>query len=200
MEIKRFVGGTLEANGYVVYNKQGGYGLIIDPGYNPKNYLDFFKEKDLKLLGILLTHLHHDHVGASDRLAKALNCKVYMHTLDAYDYRGQVDVYLNHGDLIDLEGDSWQVLHTPGHTRGGICLYSDKYKVAFSGDTIFDTDLGRSDLPGGSEKEMGESIRGVIDKWSNEVVIYPGHDAKATMKFVRQYNKEFLALRDGYER
>ena len=79
-----------------------------------------------------------------------------------------------------------------GHTHGSICIISDLSKVVFTGDTIFDTDLGRTDLEDGSEKEMISSCKEVIDKWPNEYQIYPGHDGSATMKQVRTYNTEFL--------
>ena len=83
---------------------------------------------------------------------------------------------------------------------GSICLYSEKSKVCFTGDTIFDTDLGRTDLAGGSESMMADSIRDVVDRWDNQVTIYPGHDGSCNMKFVRAHNQEFLALRDGHDR
>ena len=95
--------------------------------------------------------------------------------------------------VIDLDGETLKVYHTPGHTWGSVCILSEKSKVVFTGDTIFDTDLGRTDLEDGSPKAMEESCRDVINKWSNEYTIYPGHDESASMKIVRQYNQEFLS-------
>lgn len=77
---------------------------------------------------------------------------------------------------------------------------AEKSRVCFTGDTIFDTDLGRTDLEGGSEPDMRDSICNVVDKWENDIMIYPGHDDGCTMKKVRIYNSEFIALRDGNER
>lgn len=200
MKIKCFVSGALLSNGYVIYQKEGGSCYIIDPGYSPKKFIDFSREKALHPAGVLLTHLHHDHTGAADAVAEALDCPIYMHEDDAFIYRGRVDCHLLDGDTFDLEGETLQVIHTPGHTKGSICLMSQKSRVCFTGDTIFDTDLGRTDLAGGSEADMKHSVRDIIDKWENDITIYPGHDSGCNMKKVRIYNTEFLALRDGHER
>lgn len=200
MKIERFVGGSLLANGYVIYKAEGGTCYIIDPGYTPKKYVDFIKRNYLKPAGIILTHLHYDHAGAADALKDIYDCPIYMHEDDAFVYGGSVDIMMKDGDTFDLEGETLKVLSTPGHTKGSVCLFSEKSRVCFTGDTIFDTDLGRSDLEGGSEDDMRRSIRNVVDKWENDITIYPGHEDGCTMKMVRKYNKEFLALRDGHER
>ena len=200
VKIKRYVGGNLESNGYILYQKDGNHCYIIDPGYQPKKFIQYIKEQNLYLDGIILTHLHHDHTGAAEAVADFFSCPIYMHEDDAFVYGGRVDHRLRHGDTFDLEGECLMVLHTPGHTRGSICIYSEKSKVCFTGDTIFDTDLGRTDLDGGSEQDLEQSIRQVIDLWDNQITIYPGHDGSCNMKFVRAHNLEFIALRDGYER
>ncbi|MDD7511824.1 MAG: MBL fold metallo-hydrolase [Peptostreptococcaceae bacterium] len=200
MEIKRIIGGSLMSNCYIIYQKSGGSCFVIDPGYSPKQYSDFVKEKELFCKGIILTHLHSDHTGGAEALAKCLSCPVMMHEDDFFVYKGLVDIKLKDGDSLDLDGERLEILHTPGHTKGGICIYSDKSKVAFTGDTIFDTDLGRTDLSGGSEDELKRSIRHVIDKWGNDVMIYPGHDMNANMKFVRKHNQEFIDIVSGKDR
>ena len=94
MKIKCFVSGALLSNGYVIYQKEGGSCYIIDPGYSPKKFIDFSREKALHPAGVLLTHLHHDHTGAADAVAEALDCPIYMHEDDAFIYRGRVDCHL----------------------------------------------------------------------------------------------------------
>ena len=200
MKIKRFVGGTLESNGYILFQKNGTKCYVIDPGYEPKKFIQYIKEQDLQLEGIILTHLHHDHTGAAQAVSDAFDCPIYMHEDDAFVYRGRVDKRLQDGDAFDLEGETLNILHTPGHTRGSICIYSETSKVCFTGDTIFDTDLGRTDLDGGSEADLCWTIRNVVDQWDNQITIYPGHDGSCNMKFVRANNPEFTALRDGHER
>lgn len=200
MKIKRFIGGSLMSNGYVLYQKEGGSCYIIDPGYTPKNFIDFVREKNLQAMGIIATHLHHDHTGAAEAVSDVLNCPIFMHQADAFVYKGRVDHLLSDGEILELEGEPLKVILTPGHTEGSICLMSEKSRVCFTGDTIFDTDLGRSDLAGGSERDMMHSVRDIIDRWENDIFIWPGHDNGCTMKQVRIYNTEFLALRDGNER
>lgn len=200
MKIKRYVGGTLESNGYILFQKDGTKCLIIDPGYQPKKFIQYIKEQNLQPEGIILTHLHHDHTGAAEAVSDVFDCPICMHEDDAFVYRGRVDRRLRNGDTFDLEGETLQILHTPGHTRGSICVYSEKSKVCFTGDTIFDTDLGRTDLDGGSEADMRWSMQNVVDRWDNQITIYPGHDGSCNMKFVRANNPEFTALRDGHER
>jgi len=194
MKIKRFIGGVLESNGYVIYRNEGGSCFIIDPGYKPKVFIDFIIEKGLTLKGILLTHHHYDHVGAVERIREAFECPVYMHRRDCDAYGKKVDVYMEDGDVIDLDGEEIRVVSTPGHTGGSVCFLSDKSKVAFTGDTLFNIDLGRTDFEDGSEEEMIDSIRNVVDKWGNDITIYPGHSEGCTMKKVREINKEFIDI------
>lgn len=193
MKIKRFVGGTLESNCYIIRTTSGGSCFIIDPGYEPQRIVDFVKKEGLKPEGILLTHHHHDHVGAAARVSDLLECPVMIHETDAYYYRGRIDRQLRDGDELNLDGEILRVIHTPGHTAGSVCFLSEKSKVVFSGDTIFDTDLGRTDLEDSNPSDMIRSCRDVINLWSNEYTVYPGHDVHATMKQIRIYNQEFLA-------
>ena len=191
MKIQRFTGGILESNGYVIYQNEGQTSYIIDPGYNPKVFMDYIKKHELKLSGILLTHHHYDHTGAVERIQKEYGCPVYMHRRDCDMYRKPVDVYMEDGDVLDLDGEKLVVVHTPGHTGGSVCFFSSKSRLAFTGDTIFNVDLSRTDLEDGSEEEMRHSIRDVIDKWDNDIMIYPGHGDGCTMKKVRKINKEY---------
>lgn len=201
MKIRRFVGGNLAANGYVIYQKDGGRCYVIDPGYNPKKFIAYIKEHQLEALGILLTHLHYDHTDGAEAISRALDdCPILMHEADAFVYKGRVDTYLKDGDRLELDGEELQIIHTPGHTKGGICIMAAKSRVCFTGDTLFDTDLGRSDLAGGSEADMKDTVCRILDSWENDIVIYPGHEDGCTMKKVRRYNTEFLALLAGKER
>lgn len=198
MKIKRFIGGLLESNGYIISTEGSNDCYIIDPGYNPKRFIKYIKEKGLDLRGIILTHHHYDHVGGVERIRKELDCPVLMHRCDVDPYGDPVDTYLEDGDVIWLgpehTGEKLVVIHTPGHTKGGICIMSQASKVCFTGDTIFNVDLGRTDLEDGSDGEMVDSIMNVINKWPNDITIYPGHGDPATMKTVRKINREFLDI------
>lgn len=194
MKIKRYIGGMLESNGYVIYQREEGSCYVIDPGYTAKNFAGFIEENRLNLQGILLTHHHYDHMGAVEKLRAIYPCPVYMHRADMDRYKGMVDHPLEDGDVIMLEDEAIQVIHTPGHTAGGVCFFSEKSKLAFTGDTIFNVDLGRTDLEDGSESDMIRSCREIIDTWSNEIYIYPGHGDGCSMKKVRSINQEFLDI------
>ncbi len=196
MKIERFIGGSLEANGYVIYHKNGGECFIIDPGYNASRFYDFVKEKVFFVKGILLTHHHHDHVGAAEKLKSDLQCTVYMHRQDIGHYSGYVDVPLDDGDSLMLDNEKIEVLHTPGHTLGGVCFYSEESKVAFTGDTVFNVDVGRTDFSDSDPYKMKDSMNNVVNKWGNDVMIYPGHGDPANMKFVRSHNREFTDALD----
>ena len=198
MKIKRFTGGTLESNGYVLYVREGGSCFIIDPGYDPKVFLVYIRDMKLDLKGIILTHHHYDHTGAVDRIKNETGCPVYLHREDCDMYGNQVDVYMEDSDIIDLDGVQLEVIHTPGHTRGSVCIFDGKDRVCFTGDTIFNVDLGRTDLEDGSEEQMIRSITEIIDRWPNDIMIYPGHGDGFTMKKVRKINREFTDIIERY--
>ena len=198
MKIKRFTGGTLESNGYVLYVREGGSCFIIDPGYDPKVFLVYIRVMKLELKGLILTHHHYDHTGAVDRIKNETGCPVYLHREDCDMYGNQVDVYMEDSDIIDLDGVQLEVIHTPGHTRGSVCIFDGKDRVCFTGDTIFNVDLGRTDLEDGSEEQMVRSITEIIDRWPNDIMIYPGHGDGCTMKKVRKINREFTDIIERY--
>lgn len=212
MEIKRFIGGILEANCYVVSQRRGGDSdakagcFVIDPGYYPARVEKYIKENAFAPEGIILTHHHSDHSGAAERLKKELDCSIMIHREDADSFRGEADRLLEDGDVLTIgepgKGKGTDtvrlvVMHTPGHTKGGICLMAERDRVCFTGDTIFNVDLGRTDLGDGSYEEMTDSILNVVNKWGNDVTIYPGHGDPATMKTVRKINLEFLEIVNG---
>lgn len=194
MRIKRIVGGSLESNGYIIFQKKGGSCYVVDPGYNAERFVKQIDEENLKLIGILLTHHHYDHTGAAERLRDLKECPVYMHWGDLDMFKGKVDVVMEHGMKLDLDGEEIIVLHTPGHTEGGVCFFSEKGRLVFTGDTIFNVDLGRTDLKDGSEFKMEHSIREIVNKWENDMIIYPGHGDSCNMKFVRKNNQEFINI------
>jgi glyoxylase-like metal-dependent hydrolase (beta-lactamase superfamily II) len=194
MEIKRLVGGNLESNGYILSVKGGDVCYIVDPGYNGERFLRETAGAGLRILGILLTHHHYDHVGGVRKITASADCPVYIHRDDAGEYKEAADVLLSGGEDLLLSGEHITVLHTPGHTRGSVCFYSEKSRVCFTGDTIFNVDLGRTDLGDGSATAMERSIRETVSRWPGDTRIYPGHGDPCNMKFVRIHNKEYLDI------
>lgn len=201
MKIERFQAGPILENCYFIYQKKGGACFVIDPGYQARRCMDIVCGLGVTPAGILLTHRHSDHAGQVRKLRDVWACPVYMHEADAYVSDVPVDVRLEHGSTLDLEGETIEVLHTPGHTEGSVCFLARKSGVCFTGDTIFDTDLGRTDLPGGSEEQLVRSIRNVLDPaLSNGIRIFPGHEEGCTMKEVRKNNMEYRDILAGKER
>ena len=194
MKIKRLIVGEMECNGYIIYKREGGCCYIVDPGSNPDKFVKVMKECKLNLLGILLTHHHYDHIGGVKKIRELKECPVYLHRGDADMYKDEVDIMLEGGDTIRLDDEIVKVVHTTGHTEGSVCYFYENGKTAFTGDTIFNVDLGRTDLKGGDPRKQEETIRNIINLWDNEVMIYPGHGDPCNMKFVRKMNREFLDI------
>ena len=196
MKIERIVCGSLEANCYIIYRKDGGAAYIIDPGYDLKRTQDFVKAHSLSVKAILLTHAHPDHAGKAQALAGYFGVEVcaQREELDHAYCKYSIDRLFEGGETLDLDGEIIDVLHTPGHSAGGLCYYSKNSRIAFTGDTIFNVDLGYTHFPGGSPERMKHSLKTVVDKWNDDVTIYPGHGDPATMKYVRGANREFLDM------
>ena len=197
MNIERIVRGSLAENCYIVYQKDGGSAYIIDPGYDTEYTQGFVKDHGLHVKAILLTHTHPDHSGKAAKLADFYGVDVCAHREEIDYFKVRVDSLFEGGETLDLDGETIGVLHTPGHSAGGICYYSDKSRLAFTGDTIFNIDLGYTHFKGGSAGRMKDSLKNVVDKWGNDVTIYPGHGDSATMKYVREVNNEFLDMIAG---
>jgi glyoxylase-like metal-dependent hydrolase (beta-lactamase superfamily II) len=178
----------------VVYTGKGTPCFVIDPGYNPRIFIDYILYNELDIQGILLTHHHYDHVGGVDKIKQYFDCPVLLHREDIDAYRKPVDHMLEDGEELLLGKERVKVIHTPGHTRGSVCFIMGNGKVAFTGDTIFNVDLGRTDLSGGSDAQMINSCKKVISKWARDMFIYPGHGDGCTMKTVRKINREFLDI------
>ena len=194
MKIKQIICGPLEANGYIIYTDESREAFIIDPGYSHKKYTSFINDEGLNVKGILLTHHHPDHSGKADILASEFDCQIYMHRGELPYYKGRVDIVLEGDEILTFGDEALKVIHTPGHSTGGVCFYSEKSKLAFTGDTVFSVEIGYSHFPGGSLQQMTDSINNIINKWENDIKIYPGHGGSSLMKYVKKDNPEFIEL------
>ncbi len=194
MKIDRIIAGSLQTNGYLVYDDKSLKGYIIDPDGSADIFLTKVNQIPLKVEGIILSHHHYDHRGAVEGIRAKIPCPLYIHGDDKNRLPLKADVILKNGDSIFVGETEFHVVHTPGHTKGGICLLSEEKNVAFTGDTIFNVDLGRTDLRDGSPEEMIQSIKEIISKWKDEITIYPGHGDPCTMAYVRQHNREYLQI------
>ncbi len=194
--------GELGANCYVVGCEKTGEAAVIDPGGDAEKIVGVINKKGLKLKYIINTHGHIDHIAGNDALKEATGAQVLIHELDGemltqarHNLSNMVgmpfqfkpaDRLLKDGDTIEIGNIKLQVLHTPGHTRGGICLVGEG--VVFSGDTLFNLSIGRTDFPGGDYDTIINSIKTKLLSLPDDTAVYPGHMGSSTIGYERNHN------------
>ena len=194
MILKKLVVGPFASNCYIVGSESDKKGMIIDPGGKAKQILKKVEGLGLDIKLIVLTHGHIDHTGALKEVREVTGAEVAIHADDAKSLKVQSlsrifglsyptppspDRLLKDGDSIDVGDMHFEVLHTPGHTPGGICLLGEG--VVFSGDTLFNYGVGRTDLPGGSSSQLLNSIQTRLMTLPDNTVVYPGHGPDTTI-------------------
>ncbi|MBS3780635.1 MAG: MBL fold metallo-hydrolase [Desulfovermiculus sp.] len=174
MLVKQIEVGHMGNFSYIVACAETKKAAIIDPGGDKDRILDFINEQGLIVEYILTTHFHFDHTEEASALRQETGARLAMHEADIPYYQQEVDVVLHDGDIIQV-GDTvrLEVLHTPGHTPGGVCYYAEG--KLFTGDTLFVGDSGRTDLPYGHRPTLGASIRRLMEL-PEDTVVMPGHD------------------------
>jgi len=195
--------GALDVNCYILGCKIHKKAVVIDPGDNSKTILDFIKKNSLKLTHIINTHAHADHVGANGKIKDASGVPILIHKGDAdflvsesnkemahfygVNPSPKADRLLNDGEIIEICPDiSLKVIHTPGHSPGGICLHHNGF--LFTGDTLFANSIGRSDLHGGSHNDLINSIKTKLIILDDKIKVFPGHGPPSTIGEEKQYN------------
>ena len=205
MILKKLVVGPFAANCYIIGSELTKEGMIIDPGDEAREILKSVRDEQFDIKFIVLTHGHIDHVGAVKEVKEATGAEVCVHTDDANSISGQEarlismlvsglsypapsspGRLLKSGDSIDLGDLHLGVLHTPGHTPGGICLLGNG--VLFTGDTLFNCGIGRTDLPGGSYSQLMNSLHTKLMILPDSTIVYPGHGPDTTIGTERQSN------------
>ena len=200
--------GPLDCNCSVVGDEQTHEAMVIDPGDNIEKVIAVLQQHNLTLKQIVITHAHIDHIGGAAKLKRLTGAPVLLNSNDQMllkmldvqaSWLGMrppettsVDASLTTGDKViagSLVGD---VLHTPGHTEGSICLYFEAEKTLIAGDTLFAGSIGRTDLPGGSYKKIMESLLGPVLALPDETIVVPGHGPLTTIGEERVSNP-FLA-------
>ena len=188
--------GITQTNCYIVGCEETHEGVVIDPGGNPKRILKAIEESGLTIRYVLNTHCHFDHMGANADVVAATGAPLALHPaeLPILQSRGgatwfgvQVkespmpDVELEDGQVLEVGTLRFQVLHTPGHSPGGVTFYLKEQGVAFDGDALFQMGIGRTDLPGGDWDTLARSIREVLFTLPDETIIYSGHGPETTV-------------------
>jgi glyoxylase-like metal-dependent hydrolase (beta-lactamase superfamily II) len=182
--------------------------MVVDPGLEVEQLLDFTKRHKLNPAAVVLTHGHIDHIGGVAELRENYpDVKVYIHKLDAEMLENgysnlsammggafstkPADFLLEDGCVIEQAGVKLQVLHTPGHTPGGICLYSKNKGIVFTDDTLFAESIGRTDFPGGSLEQLLKSVREKLFTLPDDTIVYPGHGPSTTIAQEKAHNQFF---------
>lgn len=206
MILKKFILGNIENNNYLLIDqsqKGQNEAILIDCTEKSDEIDNALKEYEATLKYILITHGHFDHVLGVNAFKAKYNCKAFIHEDDksllekmkefARNFGFEVaeiqkaDEFLKDGQIIKFGEHEIKVIHTPGHTKGGVCYLIDD--MLFSGDTLFYEDVGRTDLPGGSFEEIMSSIKEKLFTLNNNIKVYPGHGPETTIGHEKINNK-----------
>ena len=202
MLVRKLVVGDLQTNCYVLADEKSKEGLVIDPGGDCGDIEEVIEKEGLNIKYIILTHGHADHIAALSSLKEKTNAQILIHAADSdmlleptYNlsfFTGEnlicpkADKFFDDGDKIKIGSLELEVLHTPGHSPGGVSLFTDK--MIFTGDTLFCEGIGRSDLPGASHNGLLHSIKTKILAKPDDTVVYPGHGPETTIGEEKENN------------
>ena len=203
LELQKCILGPVYTNCYLLKNKETGELIIVDPADCPEKIEMKISRMNGKPVAILLTHGHFDHILAAQAVKEKYNIPIYAcrqeeemlrePSINMTVHYGQgcsivPDVFLEDLDVIRLAGFSVQMIHTPGHTKGGCCYYFPYEDVLFSGDTLFCTSVGRTDFKGGSSSDLIRSIKEKLMVLPDRTTVYPGHNDVTSIENERMYN------------
>jgi glyoxylase-like metal-dependent hydrolase (beta-lactamase superfamily II) len=200
--------GPLACNCSIVGDEQSREAIVIDPGDDIDQVLAILQKHQLVVKQIVITHAHIDHIGGAAKLKRATGAPVLLNANDEtllkmLDVQATwcgmrppentvIDLSVTTGDKVQAGSMVAEVMHTPGHTQGSICLYFPVEKKLIAGDTLFAGSIGRTDLPGGSFKKIMESLLGPVLALPDDTVVVPGHGPNTTIGQERETNP-FLA-------
>lgn len=202
MFIERIPAGVYAVNCYVFADDKTDQAIVVDPGGDVDKIIEVLENKDLKLNYIILTHGHGDHIGGVEELKEKTAAPIYIHKDDAYMLRDanvnhstsivgskveiEPDHLLEDGDVLNLGELKLNFIHTPGHTKGGMCIAVEN--ALFTGDTLFANSIGRTDLEGGNQEELIDSIKNKLFVLNEELTVFPGHGPASTLRIEKATN------------
>lgn len=204
MEIKRLVLGLVRTNCYIVYSEETKKAVIIDPAADSRRIMEEISGLGIVPEAILLTHGHFDHMLAAESLKNGYQVPICVHKADAelvkhpdlncsqqflhMSYSISADEELEDGQNLRFLDGAFTVLSTPGHTEGSCCYYAKEDNILFSGDTLFQESVGRTDLPTGSAAKLENSIRERLFVLPEDTLVLSGHGDQTTIGEEKQYN------------
>ena len=202
--------GPLQCNCSVIGDEQSRQAIVIDPGDDIAQIVALIQKHNLQIKQIVITHAHIDHVGGAMKLRAATGAPILLNQRDyallkmldvqaawlgmANPGKVDIDQSVGSGDLVQTGSLTAQVLHTPGHTEGSICLYFPAEKTLIAGDTLFAGSIGRTDLPGGSYEKIIRSLHNQILALPDDTAVVPGHGPLTNIGDERD-NNPFLVKR-----
>jgi glyoxylase-like metal-dependent hydrolase (beta-lactamase superfamily II) len=187
--LKKMAVGQLQANCYILGCSSTREGMVIDPGGDVPSIVKEITKAGLKIVKIMLTHGHFDHTDGAVELKKATKAPVFIHSADASSLSFTPDGYVDEDQVFNIGDYKISVIHTPGHSPGGVCLFAPG--AVFTGDTLFAGSIGRTGFPGGDYNSL---IQGVIKKifpLGDNLRVYPGHGPASTIGQERKFNPFF---------
>ena len=207
MHIERIPAWIADTNAYLVHTERG-EGFLVDAPPDPDAIGEHIARLGVSVVGILLTHGHIDHTGGAGKLASGSGAITYVHPDDdfltlhpreqlramfgvmppgSYDVPDRFES-LEHGQSLTIAGISLEVRHTPGHTPGHCCFYVEDEGTLFTGDQLFAGSIGRTDLPGGSFRQLVASMRDQVMTLADDIRVLPGHGPETTVGQERMFN------------
>ena len=204
MRITNLPSGALQANTYLAVDEKTNEGFLVDPGGYNKVLTKEVRDNDVKIKYIILTHGHSDHIcGVNEHKAEFPDAKIVAYKDEeamlenpnlnqspgfGVPYSTKADILVSDGDELKVGDVTLKFIHTPGHTEGGMCIYVKEAKALFSGDTLFRQSIGRTDFPGGSYKEIMDSIRKKLFLLPDDTNVFPGHMGTTSIGFEKENN------------
>ena len=189
--LRKLVVGPYQANCYILGCKETNEGVVIDPGDEVVRIVKEISENALKILYILITHGHIDHIGGAGELQRITKAPLFIHNLDAPGLHFKPDGYLSDGQKLHFGTYTISVIHTPGHSPGGVSFHFPG--VIFTGDTLFAGSIGRTDFPGGDYSKLIDGVVTKIFPLGDDVRVYPGHGPATTVGRERLTNPFFTS-------
>lgn len=197
MIIKTIISGPFETNAYILGCEETHEAAIVDPApESTKKILEIIQKENLKPIAILLTHTHWDHIADVYKIKKHFDVPVYVHDRDAENLRRpgadglplfaptegvEADIFLKGGETVTIGNLAFDVIHTPGHTPGGVCYHEKQEGVLISGDTLFQGTIGNLSFPTSKSEDMWPSLK-LLSHLPPETIVYPGHGPKTKIQ------------------